>query len=200
MTTKISSDNIQTATLATLGSGPTITNVQITDSSYNVLDDTAVSTSGGYIKITGTNFASGCSVIINSTNATSVTFVSSTVLNVQVPTMTAGTYIVYVVNPDGGIAIRVNGITYSGTPSWVTDSILPQGIVDTAISIQLSATSDSTITYALQAGSTLPTGLTLNSSGLLSGTITGLSAETTYNFTITATDVALPDRRDAGRR
>lgn len=193
MTTKISSDNIQAATLATLGSGPTVTNVQITDSSYNVLDDTAVGTSGGYIKITGTNFASGCSVIINSTNATSVTFVSSTVLNVQVPAMAAGTYIVYVVNTDGGIAIRVNGLTYSGTPSWVTGSTLPQGSINSAINIQLSATSDSTITYALQAGSSLPTGLTLSSSGLLSGTITGLSAETTYNFTITATDVELQD-------
>ena len=193
MTTQISSDNIQAATLATLGSGPTVTNVQITDSSYNVLDDTAVGTSGGYIKITGTNFASGCSVIINSTNATSVTFVSSTVLNVQVPAMAAGTYIVYVVNSDGGIAIRVNGLTYSGTPSWVTGSTLPQSVVGTAISIQLSATSDSTITYALQAGSSLPTGLTLSSSGLLSGTITNLSAETTYNFTITATDVELQD-------
>ena len=114
-------------------------------------------------------------------------------MNVQVPAMTAGTYIVYVVNTDGGIAIRVNGLTYSGTPSWVTGSTLPQGSVDSAISIQLSATSDSTITYALQAGSSLPTGLTLSSSGLLSGTITGLSAETTYNFTITATDVELQD-------
>jgi len=37
----------------TVGAGPTISQIQITDNSYNVLDDTAVSTDGGYIKITG---------------------------------------------------------------------------------------------------------------------------------------------------
>ena len=189
MTTKISSDNIQAATLATLGSGPTVTNVQITDSSYNVLDDTAVGTSGGYIKITGTNFASGCSVIINSTNATSVTFVSSTVLNVQVPAMAAGTYIVYVVNTDGGIAIRVNGLTYSSEPTWVTGSSLT-GDSGIPISIQLTAT-DATV-YTLQAGSTLPANLTLNSGGLLSGTVT-IDNETLYNFTVVATDAEFQD-------
>ena len=193
MTTKISSDNIQTTTLETLGSGPTITNVQITDSSYNVIDDTAVSTSGGYLKITGTNFSSGCTVIIGGTNATSTAFVNSTMLNVEVPAAAAGTYIVYVVNTDGGVAIRVNGLTYSGTPTWVTDSTLSGGTVDSAISIQLSATSDSTITYTLQNGSSLPSGLSLSSSGLLSGTITGLSSETTYNFNIVATDIELQD-------
>ena len=193
MTTKISSDNIQTTTLETLGSGPTITNVQITDSSYNVIDDTAVSTSGGYLKITGTNFSSGCTVIIGGTNATSTAFVNSTMLNVEVPAAAAGTYIVYVVNTDGGVAIRVNGLTYSGTPTWVTDSTLSGGTVDSAISIQLSATSDSTITYTLQNGSSLPSGLSLSSSGLLSGTITGLASETIYNFTVIATDVELQD-------
>ena len=188
MKTKISSDNIQTTTLETLGSGPTITNVQITDSSYNVIDDTAVSTSGGYLKITGTNFSSGCTVIIGGTNATSTAFVNSTTLNVQVPASTAGTYVVYVVNTDGGVAIRVNGLTYSGTPTWVTGSTLPQGTANTEISIQLSATSDSSITYTVQSGSNLPTGLTLSSSGLLSGTVSGITSETTYNFTIEATD------------
>ena len=98
MTTKISADNIQQTTLETLGGGPTVTNIQITNSSYTVLDDTAVSTSGGYIKITGTRFVSGCTVIIGTVNASATTFVNSTTLNVQVPPQSAGTYIVYVVN------------------------------------------------------------------------------------------------------
>lgn len=93
MTTKISSDNIQSATLAAL-TPVTITQVQITDSSWTVLDDSAVSTSGGYIVVTGNNFQSGCNVIIDRTNATSVTFVNSTTLRVQVPAMSAGTYVV----------------------------------------------------------------------------------------------------------
>jgi len=173
------------------GGGPKITNIQITDSSYNVLDDTAVSTSGGYIKITGTGFAAGCQVLINNIPVTSVTFVSATEVRAQVPATTAGTYVVYLVNSDGGVAIRVNGITFSGTPNWVTSSSLPDSV--TTVSIQLSATSDSAIVYSLAAGSTLPTGLTLSSSGLLSGTATSTSGVVTYNFTVNATDVELQD-------
>jgi len=172
--------------------GPKVTQIQITNAGGTVLDDTAVSTSGGYIKITGTGFAAGAQVIINSTPATSVTFTSTTVLNVQVPAMSAGTYVVYVVNTDGGVAIAVNGLTYSGEPTWVTSSTLPTGVTATPISIQLSATGDTPITYALSAGNTLPTGLSLTSGGLLSGTVT-VGAETTYNFSITATDVQAQD-------
>lgn len=192
MTTKISSDNIQSATLAAL-TPVTITQVQITDSSWTVLDDSAVSTSGGYIVVTGNNFQSGCNVIIDRTNATSVTFVNSTTLRVQVPAMSAGTYVVYVTNTNGGTAIIVNGLTYSGTPTWVTTSPLAEAYVETAISIQLSVTGDAPFTYALQAGSSLPSGLTLSSSGLLSGSVTGLTNNTTYNFTIVASDLELQD-------
>jgi hypothetical protein len=172
------------------GGGPKITNIQVTDSSYNVLDDTSVSTSGGYIKITGTGFASGCQVLINNTPVTSVTFVSATEVRAQVPATSAGTYVVYLVNSDGGVAIRVNGITFSGTPNWVTSSTLPNS--DPLVSIQLSATSDSAVVYSLAAGSTLPTGITLSSGGLLSGTVTGTD-QTTYNFTINAIDAELQD-------
>lgn len=174
------------------GGGPKITNIQVTDSSYNVLDDTSVSTSGGYIKITGTGFASGCQVLINNIPVTSVTFVSATEVRAQVPATSAGTYVVYLVNGDGGVAIRVNGITFSGTPNWVTSSTLPNS--DPLVSIQLSATSDSAVVYSLAAGSTLPTGITLSSGGLLSGTVPSTGADqTTYNFTINAIDVELQD-------
>jgi hypothetical protein len=61
------------------------------------------------------------------------------------------------------------------------------------ISIQLAATSDTTVTYALAAGSSLPSGLSLSSSGVLSGTITGISVDTTYNFTVNAIDAELQD-------
>ena len=183
MTTRISTNNIQPLALATL-EGPAVTNIQVTDSSYVVLDDTAVSLSGGYIKITGTNFSSGCLVTVGTTIATSVTFVNSTTLHVQVPALVAGTYVVYVVNSDGGVAIRVNGLTYSSEPTWVTSSSLT-GDSGVEVSIQLNAT-DAT-TYSLQSGSTLPNNLTLSSSGLISGTVT-VANETLYNFTVVATD------------
>jgi hypothetical protein len=83
MSTQISSDNIQQSTLDILGGSSKITTIQITDSSYNVLDDTAVSTNGGYIKITGTRFRAGCQAIIQDTLVTSVIVVSSTVLHLS---------------------------------------------------------------------------------------------------------------------
>ena len=170
-----------------------ITSVVVTDSSYTALDDTAVSIAGGYIKLIGTGFTSGCQVIAGTTPASSTTFISSTEVRAQLPATSAGTYVLYLVSSDGGVAIRVNGVTFSTTPTWSTDSTLPSGLVGSAISIQLSAPSNSTTTYALASGSTLPTGLTLSSAGLLSGTVTGITVTTLYSFSIVATDQELQD-------
>jgi hypothetical protein len=172
---------------------PKITSIVVTDSSYTVLDDTAVSTAGGYIKIIGTGFTTASQVLVNTTSASSVSFVSSTELRAQLPATSAGTYVIYVVATDGSVAIRVNGITFSATPTWTTGSTLPEGIVNTAISIQLAATSNSNITYSLASGSTLPSGLSLSSGGVLSGTVTGITVPTTYNFTVNAIDAELQD-------
>jgi len=175
------------------GDGVIISGITVTDASYANTDDTAVSLTGGYIKVTGTGFVSGCTVVVGSVIATSVTFISSTEVRAQLPALAAGTYILYVSNPSGAVAIRVNAITFSALPTWVSTSPLPNGTLNTAISTQLSGTSDSAITYSLQSGSTLPTGLTLSSSGLLSGTVTGISSDTTFNFTVVATDAELQD-------
>lgn len=72
-------------------------------------------------------------------------------------------------------------------PVWVSSGTIgtniPQG---QAYSVQLTATDDSGIapTYTLASG-TLPTGLSLNSAGLISGTP---SAAGTFTFTVNATD------------
>lgn len=170
---------------------PKITSVQITDNTYTALDDTAVDLTGGYIRITGTGFVTGCQVLVGTSIATSTTFVSSTEIHAQVPAKVAGTYVIYLTNPDGVMAVRANALTYSAMPSWVTASPLAYQIVDQAISIQLNASGATT--YTLAAGSSLPSGLTLNSNGLLSGTVTGLIADTTYSFTVIATDDELQD-------
>lgn len=170
------------------GGGPKISNVSIANSSYTILDDTAIALEGGYLVITGAGFASGCQVIVGSSTATSTTFVNSTTIRAQVGAADAGSKVVYVVNTDGGTAIRVNGLTYSATPTWVTGSTLPTGAADSSISIQLSATADSNVSYQLQTGSSLPAGLSLAANGLLTGTVTGIEEETTYSFTIEAID------------
>jgi hypothetical protein len=170
---------------------PTISSIQVTNSSYTVLDDTAVSTSGGFIKITGTKFNSGVQVYIGTTLATSISLVNSTVLNVQVPATAAGSYDVTVVNTDGTYGLKPIGITFSPINiTWVTSSSLGTYATGVAISLQLNATGATG--YQLQSGSTLPTGLTLSSSGLLSGTVNVVS-DTTYSFTIEAYDSELQD-------
>lgn len=186
MTQKISSVNIETATLATI-SGPTISSIAIANSTYVLLDDTAVSSDGGYAVITGSNFQSNAQVLFGSTSATSVTFVNSSTLRVQVPALTAGSYVVYVQNGDGSTAVRLNGITSSPIPVWSTGSTLTNQDSGTPISISLSATSDSNVTYSVANGSSLPSGTTLAANGLFSGTITIVDV-TTYNFSVDAID------------
>jgi hypothetical protein len=59
------------------------------------------------------------------------------------------------------------------------------------ISTNVTATSDTAITYSINSG-TLPGGLSLNTTtGVISGTESGASEDTTYSFTLTATDVEL---------
>jgi hypothetical protein len=169
---------------------PLITSIAVTDSSYTVLDDTAVDTAGGYIKITGSGFASGCAVVIGNSLATSVTFVSSTEVRAQIPAQSAGSYTVYLQNTNGTLAMRVLGVNYSGKPSWSTANSFSVSAPN--ISYQFAASSDSTVAYSLQAGSSLPSGLSLSSGGLLSGTVSG-SGSITYNFTLIATDTELQD-------
>jgi hypothetical protein len=185
---------VSTVANPTAGVNPIIiNNVYITDSSYNVLDDTAVSSSGGYLKIIGTGFEPGCVAYIGGTAASSTTFVSGTEIRVATPVLSSNTYLIYVLNPDNTIGIKLNALVVSGTPSWSTSATLLNQLVDVAISVQLSASSDSTITYSLAAGSSLPSGTTLYSNGLFTGTVTGLTTDTVYSFGVVATDVELQD-------
>ena len=172
------------------GTGATvnISSIQIANSGFTALDDTAVSTAGGFIIINGTGFQSGASVRIQGTSATSVAFVSSSRLNVTVPAISSGTLDIYVINPDGSGAILISGFVSSGVPSWTTTSPLTGQDVDTAFSIQLAATGDGTVTYGVSSGSTLPSGTTLASNGRFSGTVTGIEQDTTYTFSVDAID------------
>lgn len=149
-------------------------------------DDTAADTAGGQtITINGAGFAATPTVYIDNTIAPSVSFVSSTQITFTTPAKTAGTYNLFVINPDGSTAIHVMGISYSGTPTWTT----PAGSLGTqnaaAISVQLIATGDTPLVYSLTSGSTLPAGVTLSSSGLISGT---LGTAQTFSFSVDVTD------------
>jgi len=169
---------------------PKITTVNVANSAFTVLDDTAVNVGGGYIVITGANFQSGASVLIDTTPASAVTFVNTSTLQVQIPAKAAASYNLYVVNPDGGTGIKVAGLNYSAEPSWVTSSPLSNQVANTAFNVTLSA--NGATSYAVAAGSTLPAGTSLLANGYFYGTVS-IGAQTTYTFSVVATDAENQD-------
>ena len=112
MTTRISAANLNTTAIVTLA-GPAVSNVQVTNSVYTVTSGNLSATSGGFAKVTGSNFASGCQVLVERVPATAVTFVSSTELNIAVAAQTAGTRSVFIINPDGAFCTRVNALSFN---------------------------------------------------------------------------------------
>ena len=170
------------------GGGPVITTVQITDSSYNVLDDLAVGITGGYLKLIGTNFRTGCTAYINGASCTT-TFISSTEVRVATNALVAGTYSIMFFNSDNTGAIYLN-LTASPFPAFSTTAGSLATIYETNVANStVAATSNSTVTYSISSGS-LPPGVTLNSStGVLSGTTALTGSNTTYSFVIDATDL-----------
>ena len=165
---------------------PTITGI-----SPNVITNAQTS-----ITITGTNFVSVPTVeAINSsgviTRADSVTFTSATSIAAQFTLATDGTYFIRVENNDGN-AVRSSSalLTVSDAPAWVTSAgSLGSFSGGSSIgTITLTATNSTGMT--LQSGS-LPGGISLNTgsgSSTLTGTESGATADTTYSFTIRATD------------
>ena len=153
--------------------------------------ETAVGTAGGEtVTITGTGFSSGANVLIGSTVASSTTYISSTSISFTTPALSAGTYVLYVVNTDGGTATYIPGISFSGTPTWTTSAGSLGSVIRTSsVNISVAATGDATLTYAVKSGSSLPSGLSLDtSSGAITGTAPTVSNDTTYNFTLTVKD------------
>jgi hypothetical protein len=171
------------------GNSPTITSIAY------IGDDTATNITGGdTVTINGTNFNTGVTVLVGDVQVSQVSFVSSTQLTFIAPANAAGSYILYVVNTDGGVAISVSGIQYSGVPAWTTSAgSLGTPNASTSFTTTIAATGDAPISYSVVSGA-LPAGINLNSStGVISGTTPNISTSTTYNFTIRASDAQNQD-------
>lgn len=162
---------------------PTISSISPT-----VIENTQTS-----ITITGTNFVNGINVEAIATNgsiiqADTVTFNSATSVSAAFTISTDATYFLRLENPDGN-AVRSSTalLTVSDAPAWTTSAgSLGTNAAGSAVSYTVAATGATS--FAIQSG-TLPGGVTLNTStGVISGTESGATAETTYNFTIRATD------------
>jgi len=165
---------------------PTVTSI-----SPSAIENTQTS-----VTITGTNFVNGALVNAIATTgaiftADTVTFNSATSITAQFTLATDGTYFIRVENPDGLAGRSATALlTVSDAPTWSTaagslGSVAQGGTIDFTV----TATSDSAVTYSIVSGA-LPTGGSLNSStGAITGTESGSdTSETTYNFTIRATD------------
>ena len=156
-------------------------------------DDTAADTAGGQtITLTGTGFVSGASVLINGSAVGVVSVANSTTLTFTSPSANSGSYVIYIVNPDGGTAISIPGIQYSGTPTWTTAAGSLGSLYETAAFSNTVVATGDTVTYSLQSG-TLPPGATFSSNGTITGTSSTLSSPTTYTFTVRATDAQNQD-------
>lgn len=165
---------------------PTFTSVDYPGSA------TALDPAGGEsLVINGTNFDTGITLKIDETTPSSITRNSDTQLTVTAPAKAAGTYNIVFTNSDGGTATALNAVIYNASPVFSTaagslGSILEGESVN--VTVAASEADGGTITFAVTSGS-LPSGVSLNSStGAITGTAPSVAADTTFNFTITATD------------
>jgi hypothetical protein len=173
---------------ANLTNLPAETKPTISSISPTVIENTQTS-----ITITGTNFVNGANVEAVGTNgaiiqADTVTFNSATSISAAFTITTDATYFLRIENPDGN-AVRSSTalLTVSDAPAWTTSAgSLGTNAAGSAVSYTVAATGATS--FAVQSGS-LPGGVSLNTStGVISGTESGATAETTYNFTLRASD------------
>lgn len=150
------------------------------------------STGSGTFTISGTNFVDGAIAYAIGTNgteyqATSTTYNSLVQLTTVFSNLSAAyePYDIKITNPSNLFGLLPDAFYINDSPVWSTTA----GSLGTytGSSIQLATTDDesNTITYSITSGS-LPTGVSLSSSGLISGTATGNPG--TYTFTVSASD------------
>jgi hypothetical protein len=151
------------------------------------------------IIINGQNFESGSIVKLIDSLGTELFVLSSTFNNARslqflTPALTAsaGPYDVKVTNPDNQLSILENALTVGTTPTWVTNAgslglIYDSGRSSTTFTVQATDADSHVITYSVVSGS-LPTNMTMTNQGVISGTAQAVASDTTYAFTIRATD------------
>lgn len=152
----------------------------------------------GTITISGTNFTAGAIASAIGTNGVEV-IASSTTYNSLVQIVAVFTnlssanepYDIKVTNPSNLFGLIPDALYVNNSPVWTTASgSLGTFYESTPMSVSATASdSDSTISYALASGSSLPSGVSLNSStGAITGSPAAVSSITTYSFTINASD------------
>jgi hypothetical protein len=130
------------------------------------------------------------STIVNSTSTITATFTRSSFNNAGEP------YSIRVTNASGLSGTLYNIIYANKAPIWTTGAGTIATIYDSARANYASATSlaliasdpdGESITYSIVSGS-LPPGMSMSSSGSITGTPNSVSSDTTYSFTGRVTD------------
>lgn len=178
-----------------------------TDMKVYAVSPTTVTTAGTTVTITGEGFENGATVHFvsaatgTSTVAASVSFVSANKLTVTTPALAVEgePWSIKVTNPDGISAAIESILDAGGSPVWSTAAgqVGSDTIQNGSFSATVAATDPDgqTVTYS-ESGTDVLTGsgsgklgFTLNSSsGAITGTMPSLSSDTTFNFTLGASD------------
>ena len=178
--------------ISSLTFGDPVTFPTISSISPTVIDNNAAN-----VVITGTNFKDSSTPpnvdAINSSTgaivtANSVTFSSATSVTANFTLPGDGTYFLRLENNDGLAARSASALlTVSDAPAWTT-SAGSLGTVQNGGTINFTVAATNATSFAVQSGA-LPGGASLNTStGAITGTESGSTQTTTFNFTIRATD------------
>jgi hypothetical protein len=169
--------------------------ISLSTSTLPLINDSVVVTGQNFgtnlaVTFTGTDSTPRNAKSVTRTNATSITVVRPDTFSPTLNPYTLEVTNVGISNPTSTNANKAIGAISAGaSPVWVTAAALEYYFPNTAYSNQLSATDSdggSTVSFAITTGA-LPTGLTLSTSGLISGTVTSGNV-TTQVFTVRATD------------
>jgi len=190
-------DGTANQVIATNGSGTLSFADSITFPTIGSISPGVIENTQTAVTITGTNFKDSSTPpfvdAINSSTgaivtADSVSFTNATTVVATFTISVDGTYFLRLENNDG-IACRSGTalLTVSDAPAWTT-SAGSLGTVANGGTINFTVAATNATSFAVQSGA-LPGGASLNTStGAITGTESGSTQTTTYNFTIRATD------------
>ena len=155
---------------------------------------------GGNLTITGTNFKSGTTVDFIHTNGTvtasaTVTRDSATQLTAAIPTSlptAQSPFDIKVSRPSGLSATSLNSFTINSPPVFSIAAgslatIFDSGRSGVNIDLGITDPESGTVTSRVVAGA-IPTGLTYNANGTITGTASAVGTDTTSTFTVEASD------------
>ncbi len=131
---------------------------------------------GAEVVIAGTNFMNGASVMFGTTYATTVSVVSSSLIQVSVPSLADGTYDITVINPNAEQATSSNAFTVTTTyPPSVTSISPTSGTNDQPTAVTITGTNFESGATVLVGGSAVNNVVVVNSTSITGTVPAGLS-------------------------